>query len=112
MVLAAVAIVGFLNIPDLVPKDQVSSKGENVVAIATAAFTAVGTALSAYFGIKAANLAREESTAAAERNEIRSAELAGAEPSQAGAANARATEQIKAIGLEARPSRRRGRRKG
>jgi hypothetical protein len=109
-VIGVVAIMGFILVPGAVPSDEVSTKGENIVAIAAAAFTAIGTAMSAYFGIKAANLAREESTAAAERNEIRTAELAGAEPGRAGEANDRATKQIKALGLEARPSaqRRRG----
>jgi type IV secretory pathway VirB6-like protein len=109
--IGVIGIVGVLTIPESVPEGEVSTKGENVVAIAAAAFTAVGTALAAYFGIKAANLAREDSTAAAERNEIRTAELAGAEPSQAGAANVRATEQIRALGLEARPSVQRGGRR-
>jgi hypothetical protein len=109
-VIGVVAIVGFLSVPDAVGAKEVSTKGENVVAIAAAAFTAVGTALAAYFGIKASNLAREEGTKAAERNQIRTAELAGAEPRDAGKANARATRQIKALGLDARPSKR-GRRR-
>lgn len=110
-VIGLIAILGFLTAPDSVPAGEVSTKGVNIVAIAASAFTAVGTVLAAYFGIKAANLAREDSNATAERNGIRTAELAGAEPRDAGGANARATKQIKELGLEARPSVMRGRRR-
>jgi hypothetical protein len=110
-VIAVVAIAGFLSVPDAVGPKEVSTKGENVVAIAAAAFTAVGTALAAYFGIKAANLAREETAAAAEerskaaeREGIRTAHLAGARPDQLGEANREATKQIKALGLD-KPTR-------
>jgi hypothetical protein len=105
-VIALVAIWGFSSVPDSIQPKQESTKGENVVAIAAAAFTAVATALAAYFGIKAANLAREETAAAAEersvaaeREGIRTAQLAGAPPDQLGKANREATEQIKALGL-------------
>jgi hypothetical protein len=93
-VIAVTAIVGFLAALGSIPAD----------------FTAVGTSLAAYFGIKAANLAREDSATTGERDKIRTAELAGAEPSDTGKANARATKQIKALGLEARPSVKRPRR--
>jgi hypothetical protein len=106
-VIAVVAIAGFLSVPDAVGAKEVSTKGENVVAIAAAAFTAVATALAAYFGIKAANLAREETaaaakerSAAAEREGIRTAHLASAPPDKLREANREATEQIKALGLE------------
>jgi hypothetical protein len=73
-VVAVIAVVGFIAAPGSTPVDEVSTKGENIVAIATAAFTEAVTA----------------------------AELAGAEPSQAGAAVDRATRQIRARGLHAR----------
>src|SRR5215211_7583555 len=122
-VIAVVAVMGFILVPGSVSSDEVSTKGENIVAIAAAAFTAVATALAAYFGIKAANLAREETTKAAKKTEataekrskaaerqgIRTAHLAGASPEQLREANREATEQIKALGLE-EPARRRKRR--
>lgn len=101
-VVGVVAIVGFAVAPGSVPTGEVSTKGENIVAIAAAAFTAVGTVLAAYFGIKAANLAREDSTAAAERARIEATALAGAEPKQAGEAMKHATEEIRARGLNPR----------
>jgi hypothetical protein len=98
-VVAVVAIVGFAVAPGSVPAGEVSTKGENIVAICAAAFTAVGTVLAAYFGIKAANLAREDSNAAGERARIEATALAGAEPKQAGEAMKEATNQIRARGL-------------
>lgn len=109
-VLAIIAVVGFILVPGSVPEDEVSTKGENVVAISAAAFTAVGTILGAYFGIRASNLAREESTKESERSAIRATNLAGVAPEDVAEANERATQQIQAAGLAAQPSTKGGRR--
>jgi type IV secretory pathway VirB6-like protein len=98
-VILVVVVVAFIALPGAVPMGQVNNKGQNMVAIASAAFTAVGSVVSAYFGIKAANLAREESDKSAQRHEIRTAELAAVTPEQAPEANRRAVNQIRALGL-------------
>jgi hypothetical protein len=98
-VILVAVIVGIIALPGPVPKGQVDNTGQNTVAIASAAFTAVAAVVSAYFGIKAANVAREESSKAAERSQIRAAHLAGASPQEAGAADSQAAATIKELGL-------------
>ena len=98
-VVLVIVVVAFIALPGAVPTGQVNNKGQNMVAIASAAFTAVGSVVSAYFGIKAANLAREESDKSAQRHEIRTAELAAVTPEQAPEANRRALDQMRALGL-------------
>ena len=83
------------------PDGRAATGGESVVAIASAAVTAAATVVSAYFGIRAANLAREESTKAAERGQIYASELAGARPEEAALANQRADDRIRSLGLSA-----------
>ncbi len=98
-VVLVTVVVAFIALPGAVPRGQANDKGQNIVAIASAAFTAVGAVISAYFGVKAANLAREEGSKSAQRHEIRTAELAAVPPEQAPEANRRAGEQIRALGL-------------
>jgi len=73
--------------------------------------TAVATVVSAYFGIRAANVAREDSTKAAERGQIYASELAGARPEEAAQANERADARIRGLGLAAAPAAPSGRRR-
>jgi hypothetical protein len=94
-----IAVIGYLLLPGSIPEDQVNTKGQNIVAIASAAITAVGTVVSAYFGIKAANVAREESAKASERHEARAAALAAAPPEGAEEAMNAATRHIKDLGV-------------
>jgi hypothetical protein len=99
VVILVAVVVGIIALPGPVPKNQIDNASQNTVAIASAAFTAVAAVVSAYFGIKAANVAREDSTKAAKQSEIRAAHLAGAAPDQAGAADDQATKTIKELGL-------------
>jgi hypothetical protein len=99
VVILIAVIVGIIALPGPVAKNQIDNASQNTVAIASAAFTAVAAVVSAYFGIKAANMAREDSTKAAKQSEIRAAHLAGATPDQAGAADDAATKAIKDLGL-------------
>jgi hypothetical protein len=97
--IVVIVVAAFVALPGTIAAGKINTKGENMVAIASAALTAVGTVVSAYFGIKAANLAREDSDKAAQRHEIRSSELAAATPEEAPAANERATKTIKDLDL-------------
>lgn len=99
LVILVAVIVGIIALPGPVPKNEIDNASQNTVAIASAAFTAVAAVVSAYFGIKAANIAREEGTKAAKQSEIRAAHLAGATPDQAAAADTEATKIIKELGL-------------
>jgi hypothetical protein len=81
-VILLVAVVGFLLLPGSVPSDEVNTKGQNIVSIASAAITAVGAIIAAYFGVKAANVAREDSAKASERHEARTAGLAAMVPKE------------------------------
>jgi hypothetical protein len=100
-------IVALLELPGSVPKGTVDTTGQNVVAIASAAFTAVAAVVSAYFGIKAANTAREDTskvaenmTRSAQRSEIRAAHFAAAEPGNLATAAQEAAAEIKQLGLD------------
>ncbi len=99
LVILGGALAAILSLPAPVSKDEIDNASQSTVAIASAGFSAVAAVVSAYFGVKAANLAREDSTKAAERNTIRAAHLAGASPDQAGAADRGATDSIKELGL-------------
>ena len=100
VVIAVIAVLAFILSPGDVPVGRVNNKGQNIVAVASAAITAVGTVISAYFGVKAANVAREDSSKAAERHEIRSSALAGAASREdAARANEAATNQIRRLGI-------------
>jgi hypothetical protein len=78
--LAAIVVFAVGELPGEQPRGTVNTKGAEVVAISSAAFTAVGTLISAYFGIKAANAAREDTQAGAKDVAATAAEYAGALP--------------------------------
>jgi hypothetical protein len=100
LVVLAVALVGFWLLPGPVEQGVTDLRGVYIVAIASAALTAVGTMVAAYVGVKAATVAREDAERAWLRHEIRVAALAGAAPSAAAyEANREASEQIRELGL-------------
>jgi hypothetical protein len=72
-----IVLVTVSNLPGDVAADVKNTKGESAVAIASAAFTAISTMGSAYFGIKVANVAREESVKTGERHAAAMERLAG-----------------------------------
>ena len=117
-VVLVVAVAAFVLVPRSVPVGK-TSNGQNVVAVASAAFTAVAAVVSAYFGVRAANAAREGTQRAAEQNQqaaeqnqqahqkaqerdaIRLSALSGAADSEsAKAALNEAADHIKQLGLE------------
>jgi hypothetical protein len=100
LVVLAVALVGFWLLPGPVEQGVTDLRGVYIVAITSAALTAVGTMVAAYVGVKAATVAREDAERAWMRHEIRVAALAGAAPSAAAyEANREASEQIRELGL-------------
>jgi hypothetical protein len=111
-------LIAVLMFPGSVPQGQTNSSGQNIVSVATAAITAVGAVVAAYFGIKTANSAREdtsrkladatqrldaantESIKAAKRNEIAAQTIVGKLPAdQAKDALQEVDARIKAAGL-------------
>jgi len=113
-----IVLIAVLTFPGAVPQGQTNSTGQNIVSVATAAITAVGAVVAAYFGIKTANSAREdtshklsdatqrlaaahtESIKAAKRNEIAAQTIVGKLPAdQAKDALQEVDERIKAAGL-------------
>ncbi|CAN5764131.1 hypothetical protein BH24ACT25_BH24ACT25_04560 [soil metagenome] len=98
--LLAILLIVLIAVTSL-PDGRAATGSESVVAIASGAVTAVATVVSAYFGIRAANVAREDSTKAAERGQIYASELAGARPEEAAQANERADARIRGLGLAA-----------
>ena len=66
ILVTVLVVVGAL--PGDVAADVKNTKGENAVAIGSAAFTAISTMVTAYFGIKVANVAREETVKSGERH--------------------------------------------
>lgn len=77
-VVFAIFLIAAITLPGDVPTDQVNTKGTNIASIASAAFAAVSAVVAAYFGVKAANLAREDSEKRGEDHAIQVAHLAGA----------------------------------
>lgn len=76
----AVAALVITSLPGDVPQGQVNNKGQNAVAIGSAAFTAIATIVGAYFGVKVANVAREDAAKEGEKSTLQVAALAGALP--------------------------------
>jgi hypothetical protein len=64
------------------------------VAVGSAAFIAIATIVGAYFGVKVANLAREENAKEGEKAQLRIAALAGALPQDAAGEALRAAENF------------------
>src|SRR5712692_3621615 len=78
IVVLAIVVIAFLALPGNVPQGKVNTKGANMVSIGSAAFTAVASVIAAYFGVKAANLAREDADKRGQDHAIEIAHLAGA----------------------------------
>jgi amino acid transporter len=68
LAIVIIVLVVVSSLPGDVAANVKNTKGENAVAIASAAFTAISTMVAAYFGIKVANVAREETVKTAERH--------------------------------------------
>jgi hypothetical protein len=79
LVILAIVLIAISNLPGDVSSDVKNTKGESTVAIASAAFTAIASLISAYFGVKVANVAREESVKTSERHEATLLSLTGKE---------------------------------
>jgi heme/copper-type cytochrome/quinol oxidase subunit 2 len=95
LVVLAIVAIAYIALPGNTPTGQVNTKGQNMVAIASAAFTAVASVIAAYFGVKVANLAREDAEKRGQDHAIEIAHLAGAaEPRQAEQAIERALASI------------------
>src|ERR1700752_206706 len=80
-VILLIVLIAILEFPGPVRSGQTNTTGQNIVSGATAAIAAVGVVVGAYFGVKTANSAREDTArrldtartdgvAAAKRNEI------------------------------------------
>jgi hypothetical protein len=59
-VVGVIVLIAVLAFPGSVPQGQVNTSGQNIVSVATAAITAVAAVVGAYFGVKSANSARED----------------------------------------------------
>jgi amino acid transporter len=98
--IAIVVFFGLKYLPGPIPENETDNTSGAVGGIVGAAVAAIGTVVSAYFGIRAANVAREETQKAGERANVRLAEVSGAGNSEeVSAALARADETIKSSGL-------------
>ena len=118
VIVLLIVLIAVLMFPGSVPQGQTNSTGQNIVSVATAAITAAAAIVAAYFGIKTANSAREdtankladatqrldaartESVTAAKRNEITAQTIVGKLPAdQAKDALQEVDARIKAAGL-------------
>jgi hypothetical protein len=61
-VVGLITLIAVFAFPGPVPQGQVSTTGQNIVSITTAAITAVAAVVGAYFGVKSANSAREDTS--------------------------------------------------
>ena len=77
VIIAVIVIVAVHALPGDVAANVKNTKGENAVAIASAAFTAVATVITSYFGVKVANVAREETVKRSEQHEATVERLMG-----------------------------------
>jgi hypothetical protein len=59
-IVGVITLIAVLAFPGSVPQGQVNTTGQNIVSVATAAITAVAAVVGAYFGVKSANSARED----------------------------------------------------
>jgi hypothetical protein len=111
VIVGLIVLIGVSALPGSVPRGQVNTAGQNIVSIATAAITAVAAVVGAYFGVKSANSAREDTVNAlqkaradaqdvARRHDILMSTIAGRLPGdQAKEALQAADERLKASGL-------------
>ena len=99
-IVGLITLTAVFAFPGPVPLGQVNTTGQNIVSVAAAAITAVAAVVAAYFGVKSANSAREDTAqrletahtqsitalkeahddaqATAKRNEIMTSTMAGA----------------------------------
>jgi hypothetical protein len=85
-IVAVLGILGFAvsELPGEVAEGTTNNKGEQVVAIATAAITAVATLVAAFYGVAVAHAARKDAQGHAESMAKAAQAYAGAlEPSKA-----------------------------
>jgi hypothetical protein len=76
-----VVVIGIRELPDSIAQGTVDTKkGETIAAILAAALTAIGTVVGAYFGVRAANAAREDTEKSREIEAIHAKHLAAALP--------------------------------
>lgn len=100
LIVAVVGIIGVLAVSMTAfvvlsgAADSTTGRSQDMVAIASASFTAIGAVTSAYFGIRAANRAREDTQDARDGDIVRTAALASAEPSAIPEAMRAATIEI------------------
>lgn len=79
LALVVLAIAAFAALPDSpIKRGQIDNRSGSVTAIASAVTTAIAAVVSAYFGVKSANLAREEGAKSNERQLTRIGYLAAA----------------------------------
>ena len=84
LALVVVAIAAYIALPNNpLAKGQVDVTAANVAAVTSAVTAAIASVVASYFGIKAANVAREDSVKSSERNAVRLGEVAGAAPPEA-----------------------------
>jgi hypothetical protein len=61
-IILLIVLIAVLEFPAPVPQGQTNTTGQNIASVATAAITAVGAVIGAYFGVKTANSATEDKT--------------------------------------------------
>jgi hypothetical protein len=76
----AVAMTAFILLSGSIDSTSSQSQSQSMVAVASASFTAIGAVTSAYFGIRAANRAREDTQDSRDADVVRAASLAAAQP--------------------------------
>lgn len=82
LAILVIVLIVVASLPGDVAANVKNTKGENAVALGSAAFTAISTMVSAYFGIKVANVAREETVKAGERQAATIERLTGGSSSR------------------------------
>jgi heme/copper-type cytochrome/quinol oxidase subunit 2 len=97
-VILTIVLAAVVALPGDVAEDKVNTKGQSMVSLGTAAFTAVTSMIAAYFGVKAANLAREDADKRGEDHAIQIAHLAGAaDPDKARDAIDKALQEMRTL---------------
>jgi amino acid transporter len=89
-----VVVAVLVSLPGEIPRGKVNNDGQNAVAIGSAAITAIATIVGAYLGVKAANVAREETAKGGEKSTLQVAALAGALPKGSADEALRAAEEL------------------
>jgi len=104
--IVAVVIAALEYLPGPIAQGQTDNKSAAIGGIVGAALTAIGTTVSAYFGIRAANAAREgtehvqrRTQTSQERTALTLAHVAGAAPGEVPEALERAQSAIRDLGI-------------